>query len=279
MSLFRPDPEDELDPEGIEEELGSELAPEEREEFEEELRAAERRYFRVSRSLSASLLFALPLIAIYELGVLAAHAEINAAAAWVKTPISWLRQQPIQILGGNTTVVLNAVVIVAVLIAVWRLGRLGALHAGTFGGMLLESCVYAMAIGPLALLPLTGRLEFAGFAANTDNFMAKVVLSCGAGFYEELVFRFILLGLVFFLARELMELRPVVAGILALALSGAVFSAAHFLGAGEDPNLGTFIYRLAAGMVLGFIFLTRGFGVAAWTHALYDVYALCLAPT
>ena len=179
---------------------------------------------------------------------------------------------------GYDTLALNALIIVAVLIAVWRLGRLGALHAGTFLGMLVESCIYALAIGPLALLPLTGRLEFTGFAPHADGFWAKVILSCGAGFYEELVFRFVLLGTIFLLARKLGELKSVTSGIVALALSGAAFSAAHFLAPGENPELGAFVYRLSAGIVLGLIFLTRGFGIAAWTHVLYDVYALCLAP-
>ena len=276
MSPFRPEDDDDLEPEELEEEL--ELTPEEEAELEEERRTAARRYVRVSRSLSASLLCSLPLIVVYEIGVLLARQDVNAAAIWVKTPISWLRRQPIEILGGDVTLALNALIIVAVLIAVWRLGRLGALHAGTFLGMLVESCIYALAIGPLALLPLTGRLEFTGFAPHADGFWAKVILSCGAGFYEELVFRFVLLGTIFLLARKLGELKSVTSGIVALALSGAAFSAAHFLAPGENPELGAFVYRLSAGIVLGLIFLTRGFGIAAWTHVLYDVYALCLAP-
>ena len=34
---------------------------------------------------------------------------------------------------------------------------------------------------------------------------------------------------------------------------------------------------LPAGMILGLVFLTRGFGVAAWTHAIYDLCVLCFA--
>ncbi len=256
-----PDAEPELTPEeGLEVELAQQRL------------ARERSYFIVSRSLSASLIFVIPLLVIYELGILS---DINAAALWVKTPISWLRAHPAQLLGANITLILNAIGILAVFMAVRRLGRLGALHLGTFYGMFAESCVYALLIGPIALLPLVGRWEFPGFSPNLSNFWAKIVMSCGAGVYEEFLFRFLLLGIIFFLAQELGKLGRFSAGALALFISGAVFSAAHFLGPGENPAYSAFIYRLVAGMVFGVIYLARGFGIAAFTHALYDVYVLC----
>jgi membrane protease YdiL (CAAX protease family) len=35
-------------------------------------------------------------------------------------------------------------------------------------------------------------------------------------------------------------------------------------------------YRTLGGMTFGLIYLYRGLGVAAWTHALYDVLVLAL---
>ncbi len=143
--------------------------------------------------------------------------------------------------------------------------------------MFSESLLYAMILGPLALAPITGELKFGGFSPHLDDFPLKLVVAAGAGFYEEAFFRFVILGAMFYLAKEVGKLRPFAAGALALVLSGAFFSAAHFLAGGETPDLGTFIYRLAAGMILGLVFLTRGFGIAAWTHAIYDLYLLCFA--
>ncbi len=65
---------------------------------------------------------------------------------------------------------------------------------------------------------------------------------------------------------------------MSVTVSGAVFSGMHFLSPVESAELGVFVFRLVAGMALGIIFLVRGFGVAAWTHALYDVYVLCFLP-
>ena len=249
------------------------LTPEEQEEaLEEQLRVEKRRYFNVSRSLAASFLFVLPLLAIYELGILT---DISAAAVWVKAPISWLQRHPVEILGADTTVILNAVFIVLMVLAAWRLGRLGALRARTFLGMLTESGLYALLVGPIALFPLVGRWEFGPFTANFSHFWPKIVASCGAGVYEELLFRLLLMGIVVFLAKEVGGLRTFSAGLLALFVSGVVFSAAHFLSPAESPNYTAFMFRLVAGMIFGVIYLTRGFGIAAWTHALYDIYVLC----
>ncbi len=262
------------DPEGYDEESAQARREE---ELEEELLLEERRYFNVSRSLSASLLFALPLLGIYEVGVLLLHSEVNAAAVLIKSPISWLQRGPTELLGRNVILLLNAAIMAAALVAIWRLRRLGALHGGTFLGMLLESCAYALLLGPVALFPLTGKFEFGGFSPHFENWFLGLVTSSGAGFYEELLFRFVILGAIFALVKSFVGLRPVTAGAVGLLLSGAMFSAAHFLSPGESPDLGIFLYRLGAGMALGTIFLVRGFGIAAWTHALYDVYVICFA--
>lgn len=233
--------------------------------------AAEGKYFQVTRRLSTSLLFILPLLAVYELGlVLNLQPDVNAVAALVKSPVVWLLHRYPDLL-----MALNAAFIVVVIVAAVRVSRRGALHPGTFLGMLLESALYALLLGPLALAPLEGRLQFGGFQPEWSNLAEKLVISCGAGLYEELFFRLGMLAAIAYLARELGGLKPFAAGLLGLALTGAVFSALHFLNPGETVDLGVFLYRLLAGILLGVIFLTRGFGIAAWTHALYDVYVLC----
>ena len=261
----------ELDPET------PELTAEEQAQLEAERLAAERSYFNVTRSWAAGLLFALPLLAAYELGVLLLRSDVNAVAAGFRAPISWLQRNPVEIFGADLLLLINVALIAVALVAVWRVGKLGALHGGTFLGMFLESCLYALLLGPLALAPLTGDLQAAGFAPHLDRLPFKLVVAAGAGFYEEALFRFMLLGVIFYLAKGLGKLHWFTAGALALVVSGVIFSAAHFLAPGETPDLGAFIFRLAAGMILGVIFLIRGFGIAAWTHALFDLYVLAFA--
>jgi len=57
------------------------------------------------------------------------------------------------------------------------------------------------------------------------------------------------------------------------ALSGAlIFAGFHYLGPYGDPlTLGSFVFRTIAGLLFSGLYLLRGFGITAWTHALYDV--------
>lgn len=268
--------EEELDPSDPSDSSDqSELSEEEIAQLEQERLESERRYVNLTRSLSVSLLFILPLLLIYEAGVLIGGREINAAAELMKRPISWLQSHPTRVFGTDAMLLLNGLVIVAALIAVWRASRRNALRLSPYLWMLTESGIYALLLGPLALAPLTGQFTFSGLTPNGASFLDALVVGAGAGLYEEAFFRLMILGAVFYLAKELGKMRAFGAGMVALFISGALFSAAHFM-AGESPDLGAFIYRLSAGMILGLIYLTRGFGIAVWTHALYDMYVSTL---
>jgi hypothetical protein len=244
---------------------------------ETSLEAGKQGYFDVTRRLSVSLLFSLPLLAVYEIGALLTRSDSNAAAVIVKTPISWLQRHPSQLLGAAPLLLVNSLLIVVIIAAVIHARRIGGLRIENFAGMFGESVLYALLLGPLALAPITGRINVGGFSPRLGNLLESIFLSAGAGFYEELFFRAILLGSIYYIARRGGGLKPFVAGIIALAASAGIFSTAHFLNPGEGPELGAFLYRLTAGMLLGLIYLSRGLGVAAWTHALYDVYVLCFA--
>jgi hypothetical protein len=43
---------------------------------------------------------------------------------------------------------------------------------------------------------------------------------------------------------------------------------------GESPTINLFFIRIVAGIVLGGIYVLRGFGVAAYTHTIYDLFVL-----
>lgn len=60
--------------------------------------------------------------------------------------------------------------------------------------------------------------------------------------------------------------------VLAAVVGALLFSGVHYIGALGDPfTVASFAFRFLFGLALNVIFLARGFGVAAWTHALYDV--------
>jgi hypothetical protein len=60
--------------------------------------------------------------------------------------------------------------------------------------------------------------------------------------------------------------------VLAAVVGAAVFSVVHYVGTfGDVFTPASFTFRFFFGLALNGLFLWRGFGVAAWTHALYDV--------
>ena len=58
----------------------------------------------------------------------------------------------------------------------------------------------------------------------------------------------------------------------AILVTSLLFSAAHYWGPrGDVFETFSFCFRCSAGVFFGVLFVTRGFGIAAGTHALYDI--------
>jgi hypothetical protein len=157
----------------------------------------------------------------------------------------------------------------------------GGFHPRRFVPMLLEAAVYALAMGSLILFVLRKFVELLPMELSTvaarGGFFESLVVSAGAGFHEELVFRLIGLGgLTWLLSRRF---GSGVSVVVALVVSSLLFALAHHVGAGNEPfTAGAMAYRSLAGLYFGAIYLFRGFAVAAWTHALYDLYVLSFTP-
>ena len=105
-------------------------------------------------------------------------------------------------------------------------------------------------------------------------------MSLGAGVYEEAVFRLGILGALAALLENLLGVARWVALAVGLAVSAVLFSAMHHIPPYGDPfEVGVFLFRLLAGVFFGLVFWFRGFAVAVYTHALYDMYVLLVRST
>jgi membrane protease YdiL (CAAX protease family) len=144
--------------------------------------------------------------------------------------------------------------------------------------MILESTFYALVMGSVILFVMSSFLGvLPGLAVGGSGAPLDVlVISAGAGFHEELIFRLVIMGGLAWLLTGVMGQRR--AWLVALVVSSLAFSIAHHIGpAGEAFTFGAFVYRALAGAFFALVYQIRGFAVAAWTHALYDVYVLSLA--
>jgi len=230
-------------------------------------------YFAQSKEPLTALVAVLPLFVAYQVGIL--------LTGGVRNGVDFISSILFAIFGDNGSAYLgfNAAILVAFLIAVGVLRRNGELHPKLFPMMLLESTIYALLVGVIVniLINATGAsyLLSTAPAAPAPGLIYKLVMSVGAGLYEELVFRLILMGGMFALATKVVGLSRGLAAIGAVVASSLIFSGVHHLGSmGEAFTMGAFVFRFFAGVVFAAIFQVRGFAIAAWTHALYDVWVM-----
>jgi hypothetical protein len=147
--------------------------------------------------------------------------------------------------------------------------------------MLLESALLALAFGAVvgaATMQLVGPLRSlaAGGTALDGPVLGRLTLSLGAGLYEELLFRVVIVALISN-GMRLLGFSRLFAGVVAVVAGALVFSAFHYVGPfGEPLRLESFVFRALAGVAFSALYLVRGFGITAWTHALYDVIVLVL---
>jgi hypothetical protein len=233
-------------------------------------------YLRRSRSAWYSFLFCLPLLALYHVGVIVtnlgqAGAVVNGADALLQAALRGLG------VGGWLS---SAWFVAAILgIGIYRrdpLARGQEVKAGTFPAMFAESALYAALFGGIvagivrALMPWVDTDLQLGPSLGVSR---SLVLSLGAGLYEELLFRVIGMGGLFWVIRRFMRVHVTAVAVAAAIVSSLFFSLFHYIGPLGDPfQLPSFMFRLVAGMVLAALYWLRGFGIAAYTHALYDVY-------
>jgi membrane protease YdiL (CAAX protease family) len=135
--------------------------------------------------------------------------------------------------------------------------------------MAAECLLWAMAL--VAIARLQDRLWPLAANAAREGFFSRLIGFCGAGLYEEVLFRLLLLpALAWCFARLGMSVpRAAVGG---LVVSSLLFSAAHYVGPlGDTFEPYSFTFRTIAGLFFAGLFLWRGFGIAAGTHAAYDM--------
>jgi len=182
-------------------------------------------------------------------------------------------------LGPRGPLVFMALVIGFALWLIIRDKRGGPVSAGTIATMFGESMVLALLFGVVvgtATVHLVGPLRSLAVGRGLDgDALSRLTLSLGAGLYEELLFRVVIVALLSNGFRLLFGIGRVPAGFMAAIAGALLFSAFHYIGPlGEPLKLESFVFRTLAGLAFSGLYLTRGFGITAWTHALYDVAVL-----
>lgn len=225
-------------------------------------------YWKLSKSPLYSLVFSLPLIIAYEVMIFTMnHSDIvgirNGADALIRQFFS---------LFGIYGFYLVGFVILLVLFLIYyfqdRDYKISSINKQFFLMMFVESLFYAY-----LLTLVMDKLLFIQLM-DTDHLSGKEIITMciGAGVYEELVFRIIFLQGTVFFSQHILRFRKTISLVIGLIVSSFIFSWFHYIGMfGDTLNIISFLFRFLAGMILGTIFILRGYGIAVYSHALYDL--------
>ncbi|MEO7712081.1 MAG: CPBP family intramembrane glutamic endopeptidase [Gemmatimonadaceae bacterium] len=242
------------------------------------MKVAARSYWEDSRAHRYSLVFALPLLLLYEL--LATVAPVRSQGGAIRNGADVILTSLFTALFGiRGPMVFMAVVIGVALVLIRRDRRAGQIRPRYFGLMLGESALLALVFGlvvGMATMQLVGPLQSlaAGGTGVNGSALERLTLSLGAGLYEELLFRVVLVALLANGLR-LIGFARTTGAVAAVIVGALLFSAFHYIGPlGEPLRLDSFVFRALAGLAFSALYVTRGFGITAWTHALYDVAVL-----
>lgn len=148
----------------------------------------------------------------------------------------------------------------------------------------IESCLLAVPL--LVLSQIVARLEPAAMLVlqegspltGLDN-IQRLIISIGAGLYEELLFRMIAIGAMLLVFVDLLRMKRWIGNVAAVVISAALFTLYHHPwapdGSVDWPQV---MFLALSGLYFGVVFLGRGFGVVVAAHAVYDIVVLLLLP-
>jgi len=245
---------------------------------------------RTSRPIYA-IAFLLPFIVFYELGTIFINTDVLNQSQVRVVAFVWV-QNFLEYLGFGSKLVWAAppLAVVVILTALqlasrkrWRFGF------GDIWPMAVECILLAVPLIVLSLFlnssSVTENSLSVTTAVNNDkviqqSLLADIVTGMGAGIYEELIFRLILICVLMLLFQDVLRLSRKNSIIFSVLVSAALFSAHHHivfltgqLTISAPFNWTEFGFRTIAGVYFAVLFAIRGFGITAGTHAFYDIIA------
>ena len=272
---------------------------------------------RTSRPLYA-IVFLIPFIIFYELGTVfintnvlsgsqvrvvafvwlqefLKYIKVSSRVAWVAPPavvvviligLQVAARKPWYFCFGDYVFMMIECILLAIPLVVFSVvfhsaPQIGPREAAGPDGNHLYAQVQTVAQSPPSWAQMRSDLlsqPSAAGGANGHSLMASVVTGVGAGIYEELVFRLILICVLMLVFQDLFGLSHTNAIVVSVLLSAALFSAHHHIifvdgrfAKGDSFSPGIFIFRTTAGVYFAVLYAIRGFGITAGTHALYDI--------
>ncbi len=233
-------------------------------------------YWRRSQRPLEILGFLLPLVVAFEIALVVFPEDSSVARLAAHNWVARIFQFLGELLGGMAIGLAIPGLLMIVALLAWQVmsRRPWRIHLPTLSIMAAESSVLAIPLFLLGVV-LTGEItsQLVQVAADASiptpvaaSLPERIFMSIGAGLYEELVFRWILIATVHAILADGFKVGSGRASVIAAAISSVLFMLAH------QPSMdGSAVFFLLGGAWFALLYLVRGFGIAAGTHVAYDV--------
>lgn len=242
-----------------------------------------------------ALVFLLPFIVIYEILVFAVNPQLLSepinnirggvvAFVWIQNFLHHLG------LDAKSAWICAPLVIIITLLALQLTSR--QKWKILWHDLLIMTCECILISLPLIILslllnrparPPQAACLLAAVNFPHHSFVMDIITGIGAGIYEELIFRLVLIGLLMLFFETILGVKRSKAIIISVAVSAVLFSLHHHfvflngrLARAELFTLAPFIFRTIAGIYFASVFAVRGFGIVAGAHIFYDIIATIL---
>ena len=232
-------------------------------------------YWSETHSPLYSFIFTLPLFMLYELGMVLLSAEDIVE---LRNGADVLMRQVMGLFGIYGVYGFSATFMVGFTIAFIRQKK--HLKSMVIRGEYLLTMFFESVLYSALLFFLLGIFQTLLMSPTSKLLFQQIVLSLGAGIYEEFVFRVVMITGIAALLGLVLQWKQSAQYAGAVLIAAAIFSMFHFVGDyGDVFSFNMFFIRLIAGILLGFVYAMRGFGIAAYTHAIYDLVVLTMITT
>ena len=227
-------------------------------------------YWLSTRSPLYSFLFTVPLFLIYEIGIFLTSSDDMFV---LRNGADALMRQILATFGITGLYWVGVIFFIGFIIAFilqrkyWEETQI---HSDYFLLMMVESVGWSVLIYflmtnvYLLLMNPTGSM-----------LVQQVTLAVGAGIYEEFLFRVLLIAGISVILGFIFQWSDKSRNWAAMVIAAGIFSSFHFIGEyGDFFSFNIFMIRFLAGIALGTLYFLRGFGITAWSHAVYDLIVL-----
>ena len=240
-------------------------------------------YLGASKKPLTILAFLLPLVVAYEIG-LAFALRSSEGVLTNKAHVTLLRFFDTFGISAGGGLYLGGAVLVVVLL-VWHVLTRDPwrLEPATPGLMAVESLMVTIPLIVLAQVilrnsagsqPMPATPVVDATALGSLTIWSKLAISIGAGLYEELMFRMLLIAVLHTLLVDVGKLNSTLGAVIAIVVSASAFTIYH-----PSAGLGSGVFFFVAGLYFGGVYVVRGFGIVVGVHAIYDIIMVSMLPS